>query len=365
VRVHEDEADAAVELVHARPATLDADTWTVPELLAAALELRELVGARPLRPADLQLPGLTAPAVAAADLPARAVATRRALADASEALADAATDADREQALLLAEAVGILAAPAAGRLEAQVEAARRELTARLGEADDAADDAERLRVLLGPPQPAAPLLELPDDTLATAFATDLGATPTETATFVARAARVRERVARLDAVLAHADAVALAAGDDPSYAFAVAQAPLDPGERWTALPDPVAGGRVALLAVCPAGVTPAAGGTVAGLLVDEWTEVVPAPHVDTTVALRLDAPSASAPNVLLLAVPEAGHEFWTEAELIDHVREAVALARLRAVDPDLLGAGHLLPALLVDDDTFGSSLAERLTAPPA
>jgi hypothetical protein len=116
--------------------------------------------------------------------------------------------------------------------------------------------------------------------------------------------------------------------------------------------------------------SPLAGDRVCGLAVDEWVETVPASYETTSVAFHYDAPNATAPNVLLLAANPPGRERWTEADAINTVDEALAIARLRAVDPQLLD--NPTPPLLglvtrenTNGDIPGLDIAALTTAPPA
>ena len=95
-------------------------------------------------------------------------------------------------------------------------------------------------------------------------------------------------------------------------------------------------------------------------------QVVPQAELDTAIVFDAPAPSQAAPNAMLLLVPEASRESWTESDVLAHVLEALALAKLRAVDPDLITrAGALLPALLLRDGDGTDSLADLWTTPVA
>jgi len=108
------------------------------------------------------------------------------------------------------------------------------------------------------------------------------------------------------------------------------------------------------------------GGSVAGLVVDEWTEVVPrrlerldpddldkpAELVDVTttgVALHANGPGARPPQSILLAMtPDGGN--WTADRLVAVIDEALALARIRCVTLEQIPfAGRFLPALYFRD----------------
>jgi hypothetical protein len=171
------------------------------------------------------------------------------------------------------------------------------------------------------------------------------------------AAAVRAGVARLGDLRLAARACGRRAGSG----LQVAQLPPPtPGgqDRWAALPlsptTPLPGGLVDLILAGPPLPTAVAalGGPLAGLLLDEWVEVVPNPRETTAVTFHLDAPGASPPQTLLLAVSPTPDRPWTIDLLEQTVRDTLTLAKQRAVDPDLLPpVGHFLPALLLARNT--------------
>jgi hypothetical protein len=126
----------------------------------------------------------------------------------------------------------------------------------------------------------------------------------------------------------------------------VAQLPHVPGQRWAALPQ--AGGATVsadvALTMHAAG-RPDLTRPVAGVICDEWTETIPAAEETTGLAFHYDAPGARAPNAVLLAVPgDREATAWSVDEVLDVVREAAALAKMRLVGPRQLHAlGNLLP----------------------
>ncbi len=105
---------------------------------------------------------------------------------------------------------------------------------------------------------------------------------------------------------------------------------------------------------------PAAGAPLAGLVVDEWTEVIPERTQLTGVTFHVDQPAARAPQTILLAVSPNEARVWSLATLEATVLETLDLARLRLVDAEALAAptvpappgapavprlGHYLPAI--------------------
>lgn len=135
-----------------------------------------------------------------------------------------------------------------------------------------------------------------------------------------------------------------------SAALTVTQVPHAPGASWAALPfaDEAhrhASGLMGLALLSASGGVPAANASWAGLLLDEWTELIPNADEATAVAIHYDDPGAEAPQAILVAVPPDDATNWTLDTVTDVLRETLQLARLRAVDGDLLGdLSVLLPA---------------------
>ncbi|MGJ4882845.1 hypothetical protein [Bradyrhizobium sp. HKCCYLRH3097] len=86
-----------------------------------------------------------------------------------------------------------------------------------------------------------------------------------------------------------------------------------------------------------------------GLLLDEWTEVIPRPTEDTGLAFHFDRPNAEPPQTLLLALPPKFVGSWQWQDLVDTVRETMDLAKKRAIEPDHVDTtayARFLPALV-------------------
>ena len=100
---------------------------------------------------------------------------------------------------------------------------------------------------------------------------------------------------------------------------------------------------------------------LAGLVLDEWVETVPAAEVTTGVSFNYDAPGARPPQAVLLAVAPPGAERWDVETLEQILLETLELAQLRAVDPQALGGDALLqralPALYVSGNVAGEALS--------
>lgn len=84
-----------------------------------------------------------------------------------------------------------------------------------------------------------------------------------------------------------------------------------------------------------------------GLLLDEWTEVIPGREETTGVTFQYDRPNAEPPQAMLLVTPPEITGRWEWADLVDALHETLALAKRRAVEPDHIDAtsyARFLPA---------------------
>jgi hypothetical protein len=216
----------------------------------------------------------------------------------------------------------------------------------------------RLRAVLGQGFPVLPWFRVGEPGGVAASLGDrsalLGGDELASIAWIHQVALVRPSLDPLSALLSATEA---AGRDSGLPRVAVVQAPHEPGQRWVALP-PNAGeeappGRVGIVVHAPAGFDPGAPG--AGLVIDEWTESIPASQETTALAFHYDAPAARPPQTVLLAVPATPDaERWSFDALVGTVREAIALTRLRAVSPrELPDLGGYLPALYVPQDVTG------------
>ncbi|WP_405535212.1 hypothetical protein OG787_12235 [Streptomyces sp. NBC_00075] len=145
------------------------------------------------------------------------------------------------------------------------------------------------------------------------------------------------------------------------------QLPHRPGDRWLAMEYPpeqdLGGEHLLYTAVYPVPFDPA--GTLCGLLLDEWTEVLPSDETTAGLAFHYDRPSSEAPQALLLVTPASGGRTWTWDDLRQSVPDTMALAKRRAVEPVHLGAGpaaRFLPAAVSAVTLRGISISLALAA---
>jgi hypothetical protein len=360
---------ATIQLLTQRDPAWAADVVGVTEWLGLLQAVRRLVGAaRALEPSDLVAPGIAAGAIDTGELFMRANNAETQLKQALTALINpSAPDA----ALMATAAFGVAGAmpsPDVTQWSAQVDAARNELAARAktladlakftrdGAPDDAlrAHDTLRLQTVFGTsflalpafsPALAAAWPQIWANSAALQAGDALAATR-----WLQRASRVRPGAARLYAALLHAEALA----GRSLTKFDVAQIPFASGDRWLGLDlgGKPAMSRLSLVAFSPHPATAGAG--IAGLMVDDWVEVLPAAQQITGLTFQYDDPVARAPQAILLAVRADDFPEWTFEAVEGSVLEALDLAKLRVVDPDALGAlGQYLPALYFAYNTGG------------
>jgi hypothetical protein len=369
-------------LVDGRDASWTPEVISLGELLTVASDLREVLAVRAVRVADLRSVTTTRTDTDerdVADLLARAAAARNSMAFAAAALdaagtalasapAQAALSAARA-AIASAMAAGIevpVASPAAppdlaGALaSASAEAARR-LAAPVPPSTATADEAVAyLKTLLGAAQPAVPRFTLDASSGAGVAAGMLlgdgflSSNPELVNDWLADIATVRAPAGRVVAAMQGCEALAGTSGLPGRWRI-VETVPA--AGAWTATIDAATldglakDGPVTTVAAFVAdGATIAANSVVSGLVVDDWTDVVPHTEAATTLVYQADAPAARAPQAVLLGMAPDVNAGWDIDTVVDVVIEAVEQARLRTVDLET-GAwlGRLLPAVLLPD----------------
>ena len=154
--------------------------------------------------------------------------------------------------------------------------------------------------------------------------------------------------------------------EQPPADFELAQLPFQAGARWAALPfapkRPPAG-LVSLALQRP--VKPATNQVWAGLFLDDWTEVIPDEVETTAIGFHYDDPGAEAGQAVLLAIPPGEAQTWDIGTFANILNETADLAKVRAVDLELLPAlGQLLPAIYLstdlEDNTITTNFASKV-----
>jgi hypothetical protein len=366
------------------------DNLTFPEAIEVALTIGKLLaGARGLRPEDLVSPG---------ELPERATELAQAAAGGAAALAQAASDAAgflanaiarltspadaaaRRLALENASAFVASAYPASTMTDAELTAISDPILAELTRRETELAGtpaltpgalpitiAERaladLRVVFGADTLATLRFTAPGGAelaqsfkaVAAAFAPDERDEPTR---FLQGAAEVREGLGRWRRLALYAGALGRS-----RPRLDVAQLPSVPGERWIGLSFPAgtappANGFSPLLYSYGAA-APDPADVWSGLLLDQWTEIVPRANEETGIAFHYDSPGAEAPQAILVVPPsskgqpcpnDASIDGWQTNDLTATLDETVDLAKIRTVDAQMVDFGQIFPSIYLSEN---------------
>ncbi len=275
----------------------------------------------------------------------------------------AAGDSPADRETLLAQA-GSIRKELAGRVE-QLDALAASFKDDMTAEDKHAHALARLRTVFGkafvvlPRFTAANAAELQK---ALADSTKVqGGDPLASTTWLLRMSRVRDGAARLNDTLTYSEAL----NTGEKLDLAIAQLPYDADDRWVGLPlkagRSMPGGKLSLAVQSAAPIDVSQ--PLAGLLIDEWVEVVPGAQETTGIALQYDQPNAAPPQTILVAVPPEMESPWTVWSLQQVLLETLDLARVRAVDPDALDeVGHYLPALYFACNVAGDTVSADFTS---
>jgi hypothetical protein len=150
-------------------------------------------------------------------------------------------------------------------------------------------------------------------------------------------ARVREKLQRWESVTQFGEAL-----NNVSLSLTPLQFPYRTGDYWLALqyPDTQPGTGESfvidsdkLLYTAHYVDTFAQNAAICGLLLDEWTEVIPTTQETTGLTFHYDRPNCEAPQSLLLALPANFTGHWQWQDLVDTLHETLDMASKRAVEP--------------------------------
>lgn len=165
--------------------------------------------------------------------------------------------------------------------------------------------------------------------------------------FLAGAARVRDSLARMQQVWALGEAFGATVP-----AIKPAQLPEVAEDYWLGIAYPTehtpAGDKLSLLVIDPDPLKYYTG-SMHALLLDHWTEIIPAREETTGVSFFYDQPDATPPQALLLAVSPRPGGSWRWDDLVHTLHDTLEIARNRTVEPEHLDDtlyAQLLPAVL-------------------
>lgn len=103
----------------------------------------------------------------------------------------------------------------------------------------------------------------------------------------------------------------------------------------------------------------------AGMMVDEWIEIIPAKKQTTGVAFNIDQPDAAPPQSILLAVnPNRDNSTnWSSDDLLDTVLDTMDLLKLRLLEPDHVNSsilGQIFSGMNIESEA-SENKKERIT----
>lgn len=127
----------------------------------------------------------------------------------------------------------------------------------------------------------------------------------------------------------------------------VVQFPHVPDETWLGLPfdEPPEKGRAALLVLSYADeLDPLS--NWCGLVLDDWSEIIPNRSEETGFAFHYRGPHAEAPQAVLVATPSRNAPQWSFEELIASLEQAMQLYKVRAVTNEDHDMGQAFPAIV-------------------
>jgi hypothetical protein len=178
------------------------------------------------------------------------------------------------------------------------------------------------------------------------------------------AARVRPMVKAWETLTVLVEA--LRSPDDVPALLAV-QFPYQAGASWVAMQfDPADrpdSDRLCYTAHYPAPFDKSA--PQCGLLIDEWTEVIPAADRTTGITFNFARPDNEAPQAILLVTPAGAGGTWQWEDLVGALNETLDLAKVRAVEPasiDQTPYSMLVPATITASTFYGISIVTSLSA---
>jgi hypothetical protein len=102
-----------------------------------------------------------------------------------------------------------------------------------------------------------------------------------------------------------------------------------------------------------------------GLLLDEWTEVIPSRVRTAGLAFQYDRPNSEAPQSILIVTPATLGERWQWEDLIGALNETLDLAKKRALEPsqiDPFTYARFLPATITASTTYAITISATLAA---
>ncbi len=174
-------------------------------------------------------------------------------------------------------------------------------------------------------------------------------------------ARVREKMHAFEQVIMFAGSLG-----QPEPELEALQLPFLANDRWLGLEfpstQPLDQDRLLYTAAHLAGVFDKTKAQC-GMLLDEWSEIIPGTKVDTGIAMHYDRPNCEAPQAMLLAMPSKFTGHWEWDDLVNTLNETLDFAKRRAIEPrqiDRTAYGPFLPATIMASQVHQLTIAANL-----
>ena len=174
-------------------------------------------------------------------------------------------------------------------------------------------------------------------------------------------ARVRDKMFAWEQTAMFSEALGV-----PEHKLDPLQLPFTPGDRWLAMefPPDQKLDKDCLLYTAHFAVPFNKAARQCGLLIDEWTETIPASSIDTGVTFHFNRPNSEAPQSMLLVTPADFRGAWQWQDLVDALNDTFDLAKLRAIEPshiDNTPYAPFLPATVVATQAAQLTIALELS----
>jgi hypothetical protein len=183
---------------------------------------------------------------------------------------------------------------------------------------------ELFQYLTAPPEPGRDPLDFPIDT------------------WLYGVARVREKMFAWEQTVMFSEALGV-----PEHKLDALQLPHTPGDRWLAMEFPpeqkINKDQLLYTAHFEAPFSKTA--RQCGLLIDEWTETIPASSVDTGITFHYNRPNCEAPQAMLLVTPSVFQGSWRWDDLVGALNETFDFAKRRAIEPSHIESSPYAPFL--------------------
>jgi hypothetical protein len=148
------------------------------------------------------------------------------------------------------------------------------------------------------------------------------------------------------------------------------QLPYSPGDPWLGLQFPanfrlgeqLKGDRLLYSAYYSVPFNPAQ--RQCGLLLDEWTEIIPDENETTGIAFHYDRPNCEPPQTWLLVTPPRATGNWQWSDITAALKETLDMAKKRAVEPSQLddtAYARFLPATVMATTLYQISISGNLS----